>query len=551
MEKELSYKVKGKIVSSIEKILSEKEPKTVKNRSYMMKNEKMSFQLAFFNDAHARKHNTLTVSGTLAPYVTLRSVENVPVTYTAPEADDYYIGKTAGLYPDVLKPLGKMGVVLPCRQWKGIWVSIENKDGLPVGKHTLSFTLTSEENEVLNTLTYQLEVLDICAEQNSLVMTNWMHYDCICQWHKVKPFTNRFYNIFEKYLEAYVHLGFTMLLVPIFTPPLDTEYGAERMTTQLVQIEVVDGEYKFDFSLLREFIRFAKEKGIRYFEFGHLFTQWGGKFCPKIVAKKNGKMQKIFGWHVHSTSAEYVAFLDAFLPRLHQEILAMGIKEASYLHLTDEPNKSHTESYTKCCEIVKKHMQGIPILDALSETVFYEKGLVDVPVISIEHYDGFVPLAIKNLFVYCCCYPDHGYYSNRFINMPGLRTRILGMQLYRTGVQGFLHWGFNFYNSVLSIQPIDPYTVTDAGGFFPGGDGFIVYPTANGVYYSIRAELSKEAMQDYNALLTLEKLAGKAVVRTLLDGANVKGYNVYPRKDKDFIALRNKIYKEIKACLRN
>ena len=541
MEKELSYKVKGKIVSSIEKILLEKEPKGANNRSYMMKNEKMSFQLAFFNDAYARKHNTLMVSGTLAPYVTLRSVENVPVTYTSPDADDYYIGKTAGLYPDLLKPLGKMGVVLPCRQWKGIWVSIENKDGLPVGKHTLNFTLTSEENEVLSTLTYTLEVLDICAEENSLVMTNWMHYDCICQWHKVKPFTSGFYRVFQKYLQAYVDVGFTMLLVPIFTPPLDTEYGAERMTTQLVQIEVVDGEYRFDFSLLREFIRFAKEKGIQYFEFGHLFTQWGGKFCPKIVAKNNGKMQKIFGWHVHSTSAEYVAFLDAFLPKLYQEIMAMGIQEISYLHLTDEPNKSHTESYTKCCEIVKKHMQGIPILDALSETVFYEKGLVDVPVISIEHYESFVPLSIKKLLVYACCYPDHGYYFNRFINMPGLRTRILGVQLYQTGVQGFLHWGFNFWKTELSRKNINPFLVNDAGGAFPAGDGFTVYPGENAPLDSIRNEIISDCWCDYKALLLAEKKVGRKGVLAVLDKYGVKNVNEYSLHNEDYLSIRNEI----------
>jgi hypothetical protein len=130
--------------------------------------------------------------------------------------------------------------------------------------------------------------------------------------------------------------------------------------------------------------------------------------------------------------------------------------------------------------------------------------------------------------------------------MPGLRTRILGMQLYQTGANGFLHWGFNFYNSVLSFERINPYTVTDSCGFFPSGDAFIVYPTDKGVYYSIRAELLKESMQDYNALKTLESLAGKEFVMGILNKAGVQGYNVYPRKDKEFLKLRKEIYTQIK-----
>ena len=224
----------------------------------------------------------------------------------------------------------------------------------------------------------------------------------------------------------------------------------------------------------------------------------------------------------------------------------MGIKDVSYIHLTDEPTKDQIDAYTQCCNLVKKHISGIPIMDALSEPIFYEKGLVEVPVPNIEHYDSFASLSVKELFMYNCCYPAHGYYSNRFIIAPGLRTRILGTQLYLTNVQGFLHWGFNFYNSVLSMERINPYAVTDSCGFFPGGDGFIVYPTKTGVNYSIRAELIKESLQDYNALLTLEGLAGKEYTLSILRDAKIEGYNQYSRCDEDFLSLRNTIYEAIK-----
>lgn len=546
MNNKTNQAIKGKIVSSIEKVLLNKEPKTEEKFSLMMKNERLNFQIALYNDERTKRNNRIKVKGTLAPYVTMRSVENVPITYTVPEADDYYVGKDAGLYPDLLKPFGAMELVLTSKRWRSVWVSIESKSGLPVGKHSLIFEVYYESGEKVLELEYKVEVINAVAKQNDLKLTNWMHYDCICEWHKVKPFSNKFYSILKEYLKAYVDCGYNTLLTPLFTPPLDTAVGTERKTIQLIDVEVDNGEYRFDFSKLQKFVEFAKENGIKYFEFSHLFTQWGGEFCPKIIANIDGRAQKIFGWHVKSDSVEYRQFLGAFLPKLYTEIVRLGIKDCSYMHLTDEPSKDNVEKYAELCSIVKEYMPQIPTMDALSNTIFCEKGIVDIPVPITTHYNDFSKFSLKEKFVYYCCDPYNEYYSNRIINMPGLRTRILGMQLYQTGANGFLHWGFNFYNSVLSLERINPYIATDSCGFFPSGDAFIVYPTDKGVNYSIRAELLKESMQDYNALKTLESLAGKEFVMDMLRKVGVQGYNVYPRKDKDFLKLRNEIYMQIK-----
>lgn len=548
MVKAYTGKIKGKIVSSCEKVLWNKEPKGAERRSTMLKNERLNFQLAFFNDAPPKRRNRLIVRGELAPYVTLRSVENVPDVYTAQEADDYYVGKEPGLYPDLLKPIGDLGVVLPDRQWKSVWVSLEKKDGLPAGKHTLSFDLVSEAGQTVLSLSYTVEVLDLRLAESDLKMTNWMHYDCICTYHKLKPFSKAFYGMLEKYLRIYVDCGFTLLLTPLFTPPLDTAIGSERPTVQLIGVEVTEEGYRFDFGEFRRFVAFAKKNGIKYFELSHLFTQWGGKCCPKIVAKKNGRLQKIFGWETPSDSREYRDFLRAFLPALYQQLVELGIDSLCYVHLTDEPSSDGIEAYAECCRLVKESMPNIPTIDALSKPIFFERGLVDIPVPSIHHSEPFADLALKERFAYCCCFPNNGYYSNRFINMPGERTRILGMQLYKNETIGFLHWGFNFYYSVLSLEPIDPYADTNAGGIFPAGDGFIVYP-ADEPRYSQRAELLKEAEQDYRALKVLESFAGKEAVMALLEEAGVRGYNEFPHGAKAFMRLRNEICARLKAYI--
>ena len=38
-------------------------------------------------------------------------------------------------------------------------------------------------------------------------------------------------------------------------------------------------------------------------------------------------------------------------------------------------------------------------------------------------------------------------------------------------VEGFLQWGFNFYNAKYSIYPIDPFRCTDGDYGWPAGEG--------------------------------------------------------------------------------
>ena len=94
--------------------------------------------------------------------------------------------------------------------------------------------------------------------------------------------------------------------------------------------------------------------------------------------------------------------------------------------------------------------------------------------------------------------------------MPSARNRIMGVLLYQYDIEGFLHWGFNFYNSQRSVRHIDPFRVTDAGGAFPSGDPFLVYPGPGGEPWgSIRGEVLKDALQDLRLLRLCESRVGR------------------------------------------
>lgn len=155
---------------------------------------------------------------------------------------------------------------------------------------------------------------------------------------------------------------------------------------------------------------------------------------------------------------------------------------------------------------------------------------------------------------YCCsCGVD---LSNRFFAMRLARTRALGIQLFKYRMDGFLHWGYNFYNSCGSIRHLNPYQYSassnDGGNpqykAFPSGDAFLVYPGANGIpEESIRLLALEEGMKDLTLLQALaEKTSYEAVVALMEEDLDSPiTFFDYPTSDFYYTRLRNHINREL------
>ena len=224
------------------------------------------------------------------------------------------------------------------------------------------------------------------------------------------------------------------------------------------------------------------------------------------------------------------------------------LQNITYFHCSDEPVTAHLEGYSKAVKILRKHLEGFRICDALSHTDFYEQGLVTLPIPCEDNLDLFANLNVKPLWTYYCC-GQLNKVPNRLFCMPSSRNRVLGMILYRYGVEGFLQWGFNFYHSQYSIRPIDPWANTDADEGFPAGDSFMVYPGEDGAAISsLKLEVMLQGMQDLRALQLLETYIGRQKIEAMLDKASngKMSMHSYPQTAKELLALRSKINTLIK-----
>ena len=382
--------------------------------------------------------------------------------------------------------------------------------------------------------------------KQKIIHTEWFYADCLADYYHVPVFSEEHWKIMENYIREYVKRGGNMILTPLFTPALDTAVGHERTTTQLLDIEVKSGEYHFGFEKLKRWVDLCRSCGIQYFEMSHLFSQWGAAYAPKVVALKDGKEEKIFGWHTPA-SGKYTDFLHVLLPQLTGKLKEWGIAEVTWFHLSDEPREEDLDSYRAARESIEDLLDGFHTMDALSDYKFYEHGFVEQPVPANDAIQEFLNHGVENLWTYYCVSQSYEV-SNRFMAMPSLRNRIYGLQLYKYRIAGILHWGYNFYNSQYSLEKLNPYQVTDAGGCFAAGDPFLVYPGTDGYpEESIRMMVLEEALQDLRACELLESLAGRETVMECIEEnlAEPLTFTCFPKTDYYLIALRNRINREI------
>lgn len=522
-------------VSSLEKnVQGVKLTKETSGR--MLKNEVYSFQVIYKYDWCAREIK-VDVDSEIKKFITVREVGYVPaMTPNTWAGDDFVISKAPFLCPDVLLPIDKRLPTGRYNSYSALWFTV--KGDLPVGTHDIVITLDSGGNKL--TCKYKLTVVDAELDEVDFKYTRWFHYDGIAQYYNLPVFSEEYNKIMDDFISCAVNHGQNMLLVPMFTPPLDTRVGCERLTVQLVDVEVKDGKYAFNLDRLIAFMKHIRKLGIKYFEMSHLFTQWGAKAAPKIMAKKNGKLVQILGWDTPTTGAKYKKFLSEFLPVLRERLIKEKLFKNCYFHLSDEPNDKTIEDYSIAWGIFKKYIPDGIIMDALSHYDFYERGLVDNPICGSDAVHVFLENKVPNMWTYYCCAQCGGNLSNTIMTFPSYRNRVFGVQLYLNGIKGFLHWGYNFYNSVLSDEPVNPYFITDCGGGLQSGDGFIVYPGKGGAYDSIRHEIFCEALQDMRLFCTLEKKIGREKTEALLMKYGFKkSFTDYPHEAEALMKARS------------
>lgn len=524
-----STKLRVQVASALEKVTPEWHPRAGELHLSTWGASPVSFQVAWLppevENRAPLENLRLSVDalgaeapGSQSPSVQVYAVDLVSVQVPGwPKMDDGFMTHTPALLPDILRPLPGAEVELHTAHvgWHSVWVDVWGPAAAVRVRVTSSGVVHHEE-------TIEIERVDAELPAHGVQYTQWFHADCLAAHYRVPMYSEQHWEIIAAHVKAAQQMGVTMLLTPVWTPPLDTAVGTYRPSTQLLDIEYRDGRYTFGTSRLDRWMDILEDAGIHEVEVPHLFTQWGAGRTPRFEIMSDGVLQQRWGWDTEATDPQYVEFLAQLVPWVKEYFFTRVGRKNTVFHISDEPSAQHRDSYRAAWKVAGPLLEDARVIDALSHPEFSE--LVKEPVVATDAVPAFRAHGREPAWVYYCMAQPTGV-SNRFIAQWPVRTRALGWQLYKAGATGFLHWGFNFYFTQLSRGLVDPFFDTSAGGAFPGGDAFIVYPGPDGqVWPSLRHRYMRDAFADLAAARGAEQILGREAVLRIIDPEGTLDY---------------------------
>ena len=157
----------------------------------VLKNEKLNFQLLLTSDNDIDYKPKISCD--FACSVKVFEVKKVPVGKACyDDSDDYYIGKEPGMYPDLLAEIND-SIHLFEGEPVNLWIELSgfNKTG------NGAFKITAGENVKEITI----KVVDACLPEQSFIVTNWFHCDCISDYYDVEVFGDEFWRINRNFMK--------------------------------------------------------------------------------------------------------------------------------------------------------------------------------------------------------------------------------------------------------------------------------------------------------------------------------------------------------------
>lgn len=274
------------------------------------------------------------------------------------------------------------------------------------------------------------------------------------------------------------------------------------VTMEVIDVEArEDGTYQFNFDRAERLIRLFLELGFTHIEGGMVATRKQFSDSEFVVTIQNQ--------HVKALSAEGYSYIAQYLTAWRNFLETHQWFNLLVQHVADEPTRNCADEYRILSGIVRKFLPGVPLIEAVE--LFSIEGAVDIWIpknhdyeANRHEYERMRQLG-DTIWFYTCCFPG-GYYMNRLLDMPLLRTRYLHWGNYIYNLTGFLHWGFNYYSKNQDpFQDSSPVLANLGDSRLPPGDTHIVYPGIDGPWGSVRLEAMAAGIEDYELLTILSR----------------------------------------------
>ncbi|MDW8080145.1 MAG: DUF4091 domain-containing protein [Thermoguttaceae bacterium] len=397
----------------------------------------------------------------------------IPMPKNTPGSEGIRICQAPCDVPDPL--LADRVMDLPPERTQPIWLTVRVPAEAAAGKYQGEIRLVADNWQA--SVPVVLEVFDfVLPSDRHLWMTNWFNLNNIARAHNVDMWSEAFWEILARYARNMAEHRQNVVLVPWTLVDIYRE---------------ADGTLSFDFARFDRYVRLFMDAGVAgQLEISHVGRGekgWGTTFVLNGVTAVDRQSNK----RIRLSPEEG---LRPLLKALEEHLDKQGWLKRSMIHVADEPILTNLDSWKKASAFVREAAPRIRRIEAI-ETIGLE-GYLEVWVPQLSHFERWRQAyeARRNqgeFWYYICVNPHGSVYPNRFLDYPLSAVRVLHWINFSEKLRGYLHWGWNFWGE----NPFGPPTDR-----LPPGDTHIVYPGPDGPLNSLRWEIQRESVEDFEYL---------------------------------------------------
>ena len=449
---------------------------------------------------------------------------------------------------DPLLPLEN--IALPSHQAQPVWLSIDIPKEIEPTKYEGQLTIQSDQFPPFS-LKIAVEVKDIVlpdSEHYSFFLDLWLNPSAIAQQYNIPSWSTRHWELIEAYMQALAQAGGKTITAIITHEPWRIPWVGGRMRSQTYNgfEEMIKwkrtkaGAWVFDYSIFDRLVQAGIENGLSERINAYSLTAFRGKEKIHFYDEKEGQNREIFFDSVGDPG--YRAIWKTFLRDFKSHLKSKGWLERTYLCFDERPNPTMQYITRMIREVAPEFSDRIAI-SGHPESAAFATGFL---ALSYEFFPNQNLAKEETLRViedrnkagrlttfYLCGQPAH---PNTLTFSPAVEARMIPWLALKYKTQGYLRWAFNSWPEKPFSNPVFN---------FIQGDEYMVYPGKEGPVSSIRWELLKDGIEDFELYELMKQQASTdSEVKTLNQAIEVATRNEDGRTKEihDLKAARNLLY---------
>lgn len=401
---------------------------------------------------------------------------------------------------DPLLPWDKID--LPSHRAQPIWLSIDVPKEIGPMRYEGYLTIQSDQFPQVN-LKIVIEVNDIVLPDSkdfSFFLDLWLNPSALAEQYHIPSWSNQHWEVIETYMQTLAKAGGKTITTIITHEPWRIPWTDGKMRPQTYNgfegmikwKRTREGSWTFDYSIFDRLVRSGMESGLGGRINAYSLTAFRGKEKIHFYDEIEGQTREVFFDSVEAPA--YRAIWKIFLKDFKSHLEKKGWLDKTYLCFDERPNQT-MQYITKMIKEVAPEFSNRIAISGHPESAAFATGFL---ALSYEFFPNQNLTKEETLSViedrnktgrlttfYLCGQPAH---PNTLTFSPAVEARMIPWLALKYGTQGYLRWAFNSW-------PEKPFS--DPVFNFVQGDEYMVYPGNKGPISSIRWELLKDGIEDF------------------------------------------------------